>query len=149
MYRHILVPLDGSPIAEEAIPYALELRRISKGTIALARVVPSAVEPPALYSMTDAETWQFRQRQMIEEAEAYLAKMVARPDMAAAHPHIHVADGAVGYCLLALIERENIDILVMATRRRRHLARWVLGSVADTLVQQAPVPVLLVRHHES
>ncbi|MFZ1396877.1 MAG: universal stress protein [Candidatus Promineifilaceae bacterium] len=56
MYQKILVPLDGSFVAEEAIPNALELCRLSKGTLTLVRVVPSATQPPALYSMTDAET---------------------------------------------------------------------------------------------
>lgn len=148
MYRNILVPLDGSPMAEAAIPYALELRRLSRGTIALARVVPSAVDPPARYSMAEAEPWLIRQRQMYEEAEVYLAGIAARPDVAVARPHVHVATGEVGYCLLALIERERIDMLVMTMRHRRHLARWVLGSVADYMVQHAPVPVLLVRHHD-
>jgi len=148
MYQHILVPLDGSPVAEEAIPYGLELQRLSGGTLTLARIVPSAIEPPARYSIADAEPWLMRQRQMREEAETYLATIAARPDVAAAQPRVHVAAGEVGYCLLALIEREGIDVLVMTTRHRRHLARWVLGSVADYLVQHAPIPVLLVRHHE-
>ena len=40
MYQKILVPLDGSAVAEEVIPYALELRRLSQGTLTLVRVVP-------------------------------------------------------------------------------------------------------------
>ncbi len=86
MYQKILVPLDGSVAAEEAIPYALELRRLSGGTLTLVRVVPSAVRPPALYSMTDAGTWLNRQRQMQAEAKLYLAEVAARSEVAAAHP---------------------------------------------------------------
>lgn len=148
MYQHILVPLDGSHVAEEALPYGVKLRQLSGGTLTLARIIPSAIEPPARYSIADAEPWLMRQHQMREEAEAYLAHIAARPDVGAARPYTHVAAGEVGYCLLALIEREGIEVVVMTIRHRRHLARWVLGDIADYMVEHAPIPVLLVRHHE-
>ena len=149
MYRAILVPLDGSPAAEAAVPYALALRRLSGGSLMLARVVPSAVEPPALYSMTDPETWLLRRRQMQAEAEAYLAALAARPDVAASRPRYAVPAGDVGPAIVHLIEHEAIDVLVMTTRQRHKVARWVLGSTADYLVQHAPVPVLLVRQNDA
>jgi hypothetical protein len=80
-------------MAEEAIPYALELSRLSGGTIALTRIVPSAVEPPAKYSMTEVEPWFIRQHQMYEKAEAYLTRIAVHPDLVAAHPRVHVAAG--------------------------------------------------------
>ena len=145
MYQRILVPLDGSAVAEEAIPYALELCRLSDGILTLVRVIPSATQPPALYSMTDAETWFMRQRQMQAEAELYLADVVARPALAEADLRRLVIAGDADQSLLALTEQESFDVLVMATRARRDPVRWVLGSVADYLVQRAPIPVLLVR----
>jgi len=149
MYQRILVPLDGSSAAEEAIPYALELHRLSGGTITLVRVVPSATQPPALYSMTDTEMWFIRQRQMQAEAKLYLTEVAARPEVAAAHPRRLVIAGDVGESLLTLIEQELFDVLVMATRDRRDPVRWMLGSVADYLVQRTPIPVLLVRQREA
>ena len=145
MYQKILVPLDGSAVAEEVIPYALELRRLSQGTLTLVRVVPSATQPPALYSMTDAETWFTSQRQMQAEAEAYLAEIAARPELAEADPQRLVIAGVTDQSLLILIEQGAFDVLVMATRNRRDPVRWMLGSVADYLVQRALIPVLLVR----
>lgn len=149
MYQKILIPLDGTLIAEEAIPYALELCRLSGGTLTLVRVVPSAIKPPGLYSMSDAETWLIRQRQLQAEAEGYLAEVAVRPEITAAHPQSLVITGDVGQSLLTLIEQGAFDILVMATRDRRDPLRWVLGSVADYLVQRAPIPVLLVRQREA
>lgn len=149
MYQRILVPLDGSLAAEEALPYALELRRLSGGTLTLVRVAPSATQPPALYSMTDAETWFTRQRQMQAEAELYLAEIAARPEVAAANPQHLVMSGEVGQSLLNLIQQELFDVIVMATRDRRDPVRWMLGSVADYLVQRVPIPVLLVCQREA
>ncbi len=147
MYQKVLVPLDGSLVAEEAIPYALELCRLSGGTLTLARVAPSAIVPPARYSMADAGTWSILQGQMQAEAQAYLAEVADRPEVAAAHPRCLVIAGDVGESLLALIHRELFDVLVMATRDRKQPVRWVLGSTADYLVQRAPIPVLLVRQN--
>lgn len=147
MYQKILVPLNGSPTAEEAIPYALELCRLSGGALTLARVVPSAVIPPAGYSLADAETWLMRQAEMRQEAESYLAAVAARPEMIQAGPKTMVMAGSVGDSLLAIIQQEEIDIVVMTTRQRPKLARWMLGSTADYLVQHAPIPVLLVRQN--
>ncbi|MCB0016139.1 MAG: universal stress protein [Anaerolineales bacterium] len=132
-------------MAEEAIPYALELRHLSRGMLMLVRVIPSAIEPPALYSMSDAGTWFIRQSQLQTEAEDYLAEVSARPEVAVAQPETLVIAGDVGQALLTLIRQESVDVLVMATRDRRDPIRWVLGSVADYLVQRAPIPVLLIR----
>lgn len=141
MYQNILVPLDGSLVAEEAIPYALELRRLSGGTIMLVRVVP--------YSMAAAELWLVHQRRRQAEAKLYLAEVASRLDIAADHLQHTVMSGDVGPSLLTLINQESFDVLVMTTRDRRDPVRWVLGSVADYLVQRAPIPVLLVRQREA
>lgn len=140
MYQNILVPLDGSSVAEEALRYGLELRRLSSGTLTLVRIVP--------YSKTAVELWHIRQRQMEAEAELYLAEVAARSEVAAADPRYAVISGEVGQSLLTMIHQESFDVLVMATRDRRDPVRWMLGSVADYLVQRAPIPVLLVREHE-
>ncbi len=140
MYQKILVPLDGSSAAEEAIPYALKLRRLSGGTLTLVRVVP--------HNMAAAELWYVRQRQLEAEAELYLADVASRLDIAAEYLQYTVMSGDVGQSLLTLIQPETFDLLVMATRDRRDPVRWVLGSVADYLVQRAPIPVLLVRQRE-
>lgn len=148
MYHRIVVPLDGSSVAEKAVPYALELCRLSGGTLTLVRVVPSATQPPALYSMTNVEAWLNRQRQMRVEAELYLAEVVDRLKLVKVDPQCLVIAGDVEKSLLTLTEQELFDVLVMATRERRDPVRWMLGSVADYLVQRVPIPLLLVRQSE-
>lgn len=82
---------------------------------------------------------------MQAEEELYLAEIAARPELAEADPRRLVIAGVADQSLLTLLEQGAFDILVMATRNRRDPVRWVLGSVADYLVQRAPIPVLLVR----
>lgn len=149
MFKKILVPLNGSAKAEKAIPYALELGRLANGRLLFTQIVPSPVSPPPRFSMAEPDAWLIRQAQLREEAEAYLREVIGRPELAAANPGYVIGIGLVGDTLLSIIEREKIDTVVMTTRRRRGVARWFLGSTADFLVQNAPVPVLLVRKKNS
>lgn len=148
MYQKILVPLDGSPAAEQALPFAVELARLSGGELMLARVVPSAVTPPPMYSMAEADTWLMRQAEFRQEAKAYLAVVAGSPPMAARQPACLVPAGPVGETLIQLIEQAGIDLVVMTIRRRGKLARFVMGSTTDHLVHNAPVTVMLVRERE-
>jgi nucleotide-binding universal stress UspA family protein len=148
MFQRILVPLDGSPRAEHALPYALELARLSGGAMILARVIPSATVPPPRFSATDAGTWLIRQSQMREEAEQYLEHMARNLEAVAPAVHTLISSGQAGEGLWHIIEQQEIDVVVMAVRHRS-LARRVLGSTVDYLAQRAPVPILMVNPAEA
>jgi nucleotide-binding universal stress UspA family protein len=148
VYKKILAPLDGSAWAEQALPYALWLSQQSGAQLILVRVAPSAVIPPPRYSIADAESWRISQAQQKQEAERYLAEVVRRPEVRALRPHHLVLEGPTGETLVRAVEHLAVDAVVVATRGRSGLARWVLGSVADHLVKHVSVPVLLVRAEE-
>jgi nucleotide-binding universal stress UspA family protein len=145
MFRGIVVPLDGSPLAEQSLPYAAELSRLSRGTLLLVRIVPSPTVPPARFSMVDAEVWPIRQAQLEQEAVDYLAAVKGRFDLTKINHQQIIGRGPTRETLLRVIEEQEADVVVMTSRRRRGLARWVLGSTADFLIQNSPVPVLLLR----
>jgi nucleotide-binding universal stress UspA family protein len=145
MFSKIVVPLDGSPLAEQSLPYAAELCRLSRGTLLLVRIVPSPTVPPARFSMVDAEVWPIRQAQLEQEVVDYLAEVNGRFDFSGTNPQQIIGRGPTRETLLRVIEEYEADVVVMTSRRRRGPARWVLGSMADFLVQRSPVPVLLLR----
>ncbi len=145
MFQTILVPLDGSPLAEQSLPYAAELCRLSEGRLLLVRIVPSPTLPPARFSMVDAEVWPIRQAQLEEEAVDYLAGVNGRFEFSHTHVQTIIGRGPTRETLLRVIEEHEADVVVMTSRRRRGPVRWVLGSTADFLVQNSPVPVLLLR----
>lgn len=148
MYKNILVPLDGSLEAERALPFAMDLVRLSGGKLILARVVPSAVVPPPLYSMADADIWLIRQKEFRQEAETYLSVVADSLSAAGAKPTCLVLAGPIGETLLRLIDQMGIDIVVVSTRKHGMVMRFLLGSTTDYLVHNAPVPVLLVRDRD-
>jgi nucleotide-binding universal stress UspA family protein len=144
MTRSVLVPLDGSPFAEHALPAALRLVAGTGGTIHLL-VVHQALElwdasPPARLGAS----WAEQQR---EGENRYLADVAERLLRAPDAPRIQTATvaGQVGPAIISYARQQQIQLIVLTTHARGGLERAWLGSVADGLIRGADVPVMLVR----
>lgn len=149
MFKHILVPLDGSHLAEAALPAALALASRFDGEITLLRVV----RPPYIMTNTGgavyAELLVALRDQMHEEATAYLKNYQGslRQQGYVAHSHITEVE-PVAEAILDVAEALGVDTIVMSTHGRGGMSRWVYGSVADKVLRGATVPVLLIRARE-
>jgi len=145
-YKHILVPLDTSELAELALADALNLARLSKAEITLLHVVPPIEEVLALDTghpiFVDQQWDSYRLL-----AQSYLKDVCKR--MACDNLVIHTAVemGSPAETILDYAQRHPIDLIVMATHGRSGLQRWVYGSVADKVLRGAEIPILLVRAH--
>lgn len=142
--REILVPLDGSRLAESALPPATDLARLLKVPLALVQiVVPMTVtaEPPLAFpSGYDDRLTEIRLR----EAQDYLDGMAERlRDQGLAVSGVASIGWSVPGALLDLARSSGL--VAIATHGRSGLKRAVLGSVADKLVRTTEVPVLVVR----
>jgi nucleotide-binding universal stress UspA family protein len=149
MFKKILVPLDGSLLAEKALPYATWLSKQSGAQIVLLRVVPSAVIAPARYSIAEADSWLARQSQERRDAEEYLAVMMQRSDLQPLHPQPLIYEGEAAEVIVRAAKHLDVDAIILSTRGRSGLARWILGSVADQVVRSTSIPVLLIRDEEA
>jgi len=143
MFKKILVPLDGSTRAEQAIPVAARLARFSGGTVVLLRVVsphaeflPYPVEPGLIEALIDAN---------LEEARNYLDCISRASSLVEAHTETAVFFGEIATVILSEVEAQHIDLIVMCSHGYTGMKRWVLGSIAEKVVHYAPVPVLLLR----
>jgi nucleotide-binding universal stress UspA family protein len=144
MSAQILVPLDGSPFSEQALPYALELARRSEAVLHLVKVhtvtaLPSSFIDPGSYlnSEFDAE---------LRQGEAdYLEQLATSPRMRGAQIRRALVEGPVVSAIEAYMKDAGITMVVMTTHGRGGLSRAWLGSVADGLVRAVNVPVLLLR----
>ena len=143
LFRSILVPLDGSPLAEEALPLALRIAHRNGGKIRLALVH----EPPAIPYDSPNTILVTSAEQAVEQAEReYLRKVEVRlreggTEVATVGPLV----GEIGPLLAEQVPDLGIDLVVMATHGRGGVQRAWLGSVADYLIRHVDVPVLLVR----
>jgi nucleotide-binding universal stress UspA family protein len=148
MYRSILVPLDGSPLSERALPLALDLARRTGAFLHLAHVHLPPAAPMYTADLPLFDT-QLDERAKASE-RAYLEALAERLRGDSDIPvDAAFLDGAITDSvpdLLAAHAREHrVDLVVMTTHGRGGLARFWLGSVADELVRRLPMPVLLLR----
>jgi nucleotide-binding universal stress UspA family protein len=123
-YARILVPLDGSALAERALPYALELARAG------ARLELVHVHHRGQPAGVDLDAVAERLSAAGATAEAHVGA---------------VADGDdLGQAVVGTARELGAELIVMSTHGRSGLGRWIYGSVADQVLRQSPVPVLLV-----
>jgi nucleotide-binding universal stress UspA family protein/predicted transcriptional regulator len=143
----VLVPLDGSTLSELALPWAVSLALNQKATLMLAQAVPwpRLASDDLMGGYVGADVYEDILAAQREDATAYLEQH--RTELAAQNLHVEIVvkEGAPGTALLNLADELGADMIVMASHGRGGLARAVLGSVALQMVQNATIPVLLVR----
>jgi nucleotide-binding universal stress UspA family protein len=150
MFKNILVPLDGSPLAEQAIGLAQSVAKASRAHITLVQVVnnfdPTMIEP---YEINiDAERLAEIAQGWVEEANEYLAKVaegIKTTAMSAVDTKVLQGDAAMAISTLA---HNGYDLVVMSTHGRSGLSRTLLGSVAMTVVRDSHLPVMQLNSHQ-
>ena len=152
MYKHIMVPLDGSEVAECVIP---QLEMIAKSCqitpkITLVRVVT----PLKLYGGFDfggvTEYISPEQIQRLEDdsaknAKDYLVKQVNRLKKDGITAEAQVTFGMASQTLTKYAEDNGVDLIVIATHGRSGINEWFWGSVAERVLKTSKIPVLMVR----
>jgi nucleotide-binding universal stress UspA family protein len=151
--RNILVPLDGSDLAERILPPAVALAKLFEGSITLLRVVAPEVRPSFVHEggvaglvHHDLDQLQALQEQRRKEAQAYLERVAL--DVAAKGCKVRtrvVIDEQPALSILLEANASYADLIAMESHGRRGLSRLFLGSVADKVVRGAGAPVLLHR----
>ncbi len=143
-YMTILVPLDGSPQAERAVPIAARLAQSAGGSIALVQAVRAPVEvefgaaPPAAWALPARPEEQ-------EMAKRYLAN-VRQAEIPSETPvQTHVMVGPPAAMIRAASVGLGADLIVMTSHGRTGLGRWLLGSVTAEVTRESRIPVLVVR----
>jgi nucleotide-binding universal stress UspA family protein len=139
--RRIMVPLDGSPLAETALPLARRLCAQWDADLFLVRVVGKEAVPGPLTGGVPQYSGTVHLPGDIEEAESYLSGVAARIP----GPVYRMAlGGSAGDALIEFACAEAMTDIVMASHGRTGLARILLGSVADELIHRLHLPIVVV-----
>ena len=159
MFNRILVPLDGSLLAERAIPHAMRFARIFESNIILLRVLnpisyhenPDAVDPLK---------WQIRKA----EADMYMQGITDRlckelesnnlpkaEDFEECKPRVEycILEGKTAENIINFAHSENIDLVVISTHGSSGLSRWNLSSVTQKVINLIYLPILVVRAYNA
>lgn len=142
MYNKILVPLDGSRLAEAALPHAKCLASSDDAHIYLLRV---AVNPAAEFSFSDPALAAEFIAAMEAETLDYLQSIRANLQRAGIRTSFLIREGPIAETIMDVAMEVKADIIVMSTHGRSGVSRWVLGSIADRVVSHSTTPILLIR----
>jgi nucleotide-binding universal stress UspA family protein len=141
-YKKILVCLDGSPLAEAALPHAQILASDEEAEVILLRV---SVNPAAEFSFSDPAIANKFIQDMEAETLHYLQSVRSRLQKAGFRTSFLIRQGTVAETILQTASETKTDVIVMSTHGRSGIQRWLLGSVADRIVTHSNIPVMLIR----
>ena len=137
VYSRILVPLDGSEVAEGALAHAVQMADIFGAEILLLRVV--FLPPVVQQNLAEA------QRMVMSEGEVYLNGIACQLRKPGRRVRTIVHWGKAAESIIAYAVQHEVSAVVMATHGHSGLEQWPLGSVAEKVLRSMQVPVLLVR----
>jgi nucleotide-binding universal stress UspA family protein len=143
-YGRILVPLDGSKLAEEALPAAIAFaqRAGAAGKLILVRVSQAGY---MIYSRGGPFEVPLGEH---KEIDTYLSKIEKEVNAQGVPVETVHTEGDPATAIVDMAHDHHADLIVMVTHAREGMSRLVHGSVADRVLQGAPVPVLLLKHGE-
>ena len=143
MYKRILVTLDQSELAEQALPHAVAVAEHMDAVVELLSVVP-VLDDELVQAVGSAFDWEAQK----QAAADYLQGIQARVEAEGLRCTVAVRQGDVADEIIRYCGEVGRTLVVMSTHGRSGLGRWVYGSVADRVLRYADVPVLLVRAAE-
>ena len=153
--QRILIPLDGSQLAEAVLPYAKELALRLSGTIHLVRVVPLARQLAAAsfagsggingMSALDTKAIDEAVALQMQEARTYLEEQAQKLQSEGLAVEWEVRQGIAAEEIIQCVHTSNIDLIAISSHGRSGLGRLVFGSVCDRVLRDAGIPLLVIK----
>lgn len=144
MYKKILVPLDGSPRAERILGHVEDIARFHGSRIVFLRVVRPVVVSDG-YKQVLLEETEKEQRQRLEQEQRYLDGVKGEFREKGIDATTVLETGPVVRTIIDVSQRENVDLIAIASHGRNGLAQVFFGSTAAGVLNQADRPLLLIR----
>lgn len=141
MYRRVVVPLDGSPVAEAIFPFIETIGALDV-EIVLVRVVTLSPEEAVVLG---AGYWQGRSADPDHDAQEYLKSQVGALEAKGIHASAHVRTGNAADEIVDVAKAIDADLIAMTTHGRTGLGRLLFGSVAESVLRASPIPVFLLK----
>jgi len=154
MYKKIMVPLDGSKLAESVLPHVEGfIKSCEVSTLIFIRALrPEPIGTIGSYRTSEVDLGLIKENiKRVEEgkkasAEGYLAQVVDQfSNNSAVTFQTQVVFGDVAKSLIDYAEEYDIDLILIATHGRSGMSRWVRGSIADRILLASRIPVLMVQ----
>jgi nucleotide-binding universal stress UspA family protein len=153
MFKKILVCLDGSELSEQILPYAAAEALCFQGQLVLLQVVSEPVAfspgiPGAGAAPVQTDAMLSEAKKALDEARDYLEEMAVRLRKKGIEVDVVSMLGRAGEAILSYADSNNVNLIAIATHGRRGLERGVFGSVADYVLRESGLPMLVIRPQE-
>jgi nucleotide-binding universal stress UspA family protein len=152
MYRKIIAPLDGSKLAECALPHLEELAKALKPEeivlISVTERIAGRTRAPEMGELARASSVApvpVEVGKLQRQAERYLERIARRMESKGIKARTEVLLGSPAEEIVHYAEENAVDLIVMASHGRSGPSRWAFGSVADKVFRASCVPVLMIR----
>lgn len=146
MFKKILVPLDGSELAEWALPTALKLAQAVQGEVILLRsTIPVYTTMPAIANEYDWVWPEYAREQMRTEAREYLEEIKESHALPEVSIQTMNVEGDAASMIVDTAVDQAVDLIVMSTHGWSGFKRWMLGSVTEHVLHTGCCPVLAIR----
>ncbi|MDQ2784809.1 MAG: universal stress protein, partial [Chloroflexota bacterium] len=148
----VTVPLDGSPLAETALPIAARIATALSAPLTLLRVIPSltylassgwGVGYSTYYPVSEEN--EHDEETAVEEYLEAIATRLRAPGLVVQTEWAHSVTNRAEEMITASLAKRPTGIAVMASHGRGGVLRWALGSTAEAVLDQSPCPILIVR----
>lgn len=143
-YRNIVIATDGSENTQRAISYGIEIAKLSGATVHALYVVDTS----SFSAMPMDAGWEEMYEIMKKEGEKAVYDIKERGEAAGVEVREVLWEGHPSTEIINFAEKNDIDLIVMGTLGKTGLDRFLLGSVAEKVVRNSKVPVLVVRSEE-
>jgi nucleotide-binding universal stress UspA family protein len=144
MFQHILVPLDGSSLAECVLPHEIAIAQAFGARCTLLRVMElnSPGYPPR---PPDLLAWKLSRAKV----RAYLGKVANRLQAAGITTQAKILEGYPAVRIIEFARRENVDLILISSHGRTGLSPWNVSSITGKVIQNSPVSLMIVRAYQS
>lgn len=143
MFDHILVPLDGSPLAECVLPHAVAVAQAFDARVTLVQVLERAGAPGRTRPV-DLLEWQVSRR----EAGAYLDRLGTRLQEAGLRAESALLEGPAAERIIAFAHAQDVNLITLSSHGRSGLSGWNVSSVVQKIILRAYVPAMIVRAYQ-
>lgn len=151
MYSNILVTLDGSELAETALPHVKTVYRgcTDKPKVTVLMVAKPSEKPygstPAAVSRDTIMQFEQMDQERIEKGKRYLDKIASAFNKLDIPVTTKILIGKPAEAILEYINTNNCDLLIMSTHGRSGVSQWVFGSVAERVLRHVRIPIVMIR----
>ena len=143
MFEHILLPLDGSKLAESVLPHAVTLSKAFNSKLTLLRVVYQD-EIANQHGMINPIDWQMRK----SEAEAYLQAVQTRLREVDLESETQILEGRPAEQIIEFAKSEDVKLLILSSHGRSGPSAWNINSTVQKVLLRAFMPVMIIRAYK-